>query len=57
MRKFSEGPALSMGPFQKVESEVIYFPYVVTKNEISKKLSKNFTINGKYCEVSGRYNF
>ena len=57
MRKFSEGPALSMGPFQKVESEVIYFPYVVTKNEISKKLSKNFTINGKYCEVSGQYNF
>ena len=32
MRKFSEGPALSIGPFQKVQLEVIYF-YVVRKNE------------------------
>ena len=32
MRKFSEGPALSIGPFQKIQLEVIYF-YVVRKNE------------------------
>ena len=32
MRKFSEGPALSIGPFQNVQREVIYF-YVVRKNE------------------------
>ena len=29
MRNFSEGPALSIRHFQKVEREVIYFPYVV----------------------------
>ena len=33
MRKFSEGPALSIGPFQKVQiDEVIYFS-VAEKNE------------------------
>ena len=32
MRKFSEGPVLSIGPFQKIQLEVIYF-YVVRKNE------------------------
>ena len=32
MRKFSEGSGLSIGPFQKVRLEVIYF-YVVKKNE------------------------
>ena len=33
MRKFSEGPALSIGPFQKVQiDEVIYFS-VAKKNE------------------------
>ena len=32
MRKFSEGSALSIGPFQKVKLEVIYF-YVVRKSE------------------------
>ena len=30
---FSEGPALSTGPFQKVQREVIYFPYAVRKTE------------------------
>ena len=30
-RKVSVGPALSIGPFQKVQGEVIYFPYVVRK--------------------------
>ena len=33
MRNFSEGPALSIEPFQKVQPEVIYFPYAVKKNE------------------------
>ena len=32
MRKFSEGPVLSIGPFQKVQLEVIYF-YIVRKNK------------------------
>ena len=33
MRKYSEGPALSIGPFQKVQiDEVIYFS-VAEKNE------------------------
>ena len=32
IRKFSEGPALSIGTFEKVQLEVIYF-YVVRKNE------------------------
>ena len=32
MRKFWEGPALSVGPFQKVQLEVIYF-YVIRKNK------------------------
>ena len=34
-RNFSEGPALSIGPFQKVQREVIYNSYVVRKNEKS----------------------
>ena len=33
MRNFSEGPPLSIGPFQKVQREVIYLPYRVRKNE------------------------
>ena len=33
MRNFSEGPALSIRHFQKVQREVIYFPCVVKKNE------------------------
>ena len=32
MRKFSEGPALGIGPYQKVQLEVIYFPFVVRIN-------------------------
>ena len=38
MRNFSEGPPLSIGPFQKVEREVIYFPCVFTKNEKPKQI-------------------
>ena len=33
MRNLSEGLALSIGPFQRVQREMIYFPYVVRKNE------------------------
>ena len=33
MSIFSDGPALSIGPFQKIYGEAIYFPYVVRKNE------------------------
>ena len=32
-RNFSEGPTLRIGPFGKVQCEVIYFPYVARKNE------------------------
>ena len=31
IRTFSEGPTLSIGPFQKVRHEVICFPHVVRK--------------------------
>ena len=37
MRKFSDGPALSIGPFQKVQLEIIYF-YVVRKNKKPPKI-------------------
>ena len=33
MRNFSEGPALGIGPFQKVQREVTFFPYVVKETE------------------------
>ena len=33
VRKFSEGLALSIGPSQRAQREVIYFPYVNGKNE------------------------
>ena len=33
MRNFSEGPALGIGPFQKVQLEVTFFPYVVRETE------------------------
>ena len=55
MRKSSEGPALSIGLFQKVQRKMIYFPYVVRKNV--SDLSNNCSIHGKNCEISGLYNF
>ena len=33
IRNFSEGPALSIRPFQKVQREVIYFPYIIRENK------------------------
>ena len=41
MRNFSEGPVLSIGPFQKFQLEVIYFPYVVRKNEKPPYIAQN----------------
>ena len=32
IRNISEGPTLSIEPFQKVQREVIYFPDIVRKN-------------------------
>ena len=32
-RNFVKDPSLSIGPFQKVQREVIRFPYAVRKNE------------------------
>ena len=34
IRNFSEGPTLSIGPFQKVQCEMVYLPYVVKKWKI-----------------------
>ena len=48
MRNFLEGPALSIGPSQKVQCEVIYFPYAVRK---SKELFKNCSIDGTNREA------
>ena len=46
MKNFSEIPALSIAPFQNVQGEVIYFPFLVRKNV--SELSKNFSI---YCKI------
>ena len=32
-KKLFRDPALSIEPFQEIQLEVIYFPYVVRKNE------------------------
>ena len=55
MKKSSEVPALSVGPFQNVQHELIYFPFVVIKNV--SELSKNFSMHCKSHEFSGPYNF
>ena len=47
-RNFSEGPALGIAPFQKIQREVIYFLYVVRKKMKSHhKLSKILNIRKK----------
>ena len=48
MKKFSEVPALSIGPFQNVQREV--------RRNMSES-SKNFSIHCKSREISGPYNF
>ena len=55
MKIFSKVPALSVGPFQNVQQEVIFFPFVVIKNV--SELSKNFSMHCKNRESSGPYNF
>ena len=46
-RNFSEGLALSIGPFQKVQHEAIYFPYVVRKNAaLTFSTRPNFMVPG-----------
>ena len=57
MRNFLEGPALSIGPFQKIQREVIHFPYVVRKMKNHRKLSKNCSKHGKSRETSGPFYF
>ena len=53
--KIFRSRALSVGPFQNVQHEVIYFPFVVRKNV--SELSKNFSIHCKSHEISGPYDF
>ena len=50
---------LSLGPFQKVQHEVIYFASCtkLEKMKIRRKLAKNCRIHGKNREISGPYNF
>ena len=55
MKIFSKVPALSFGPFQNVQQEVIFFPFVVIKNV--NELSKNFSMHYKSRAFSGPYNF
>ena len=57
MRNFSEGPALSIRPFQKIQREVIYYFYVVMKNDKPPEIVQNYSIHGKSREISGPYNF
>ena len=49
--------ALSIEPFYKVQREVIYFPYVVIKNEKPSLIIQNCSIHGNNCEISGPNNF
>ena len=55
MKKFSEVTELGIGPFQNVQREVIYFLFVVRKNE--SELFKHFSIHCKSRGISGPYNF
>lgn len=41
MGNFSDGPALSIGPFQKVQHELICYPYVVRKSEKLQYIVQN----------------
>ena len=58
IRNFSEDRVLCIGHFQKIQLELIYFPYVVRKKMKSRhKLSKKCNIHGKNREIFGPYNF
>ena len=41
-RNFLEGLALNIEPFQKVQREVIYFLYIVRKNEKPPQIVRKF---------------
>ena len=55
-KNFSEGPALSIGPLRKVQREVIYISYVITKMKIRYKLNRNCSLHSKNLKISGLYN-
>ena len=57
LTNFSVGPGLSIGPFQKVQYEVIISPMWLEKMKSRRKLSKNYSIHRKNREISGPYNF
>ena len=57
MRNILESPVLSIGPFQNVQREVIYSPYVVRKNGKTLRIVQNCSIHGKNREIRGPYNF
>ena len=38
IRNFSVGPVLSIGPFQKIQREMIYFSYAATKNKLRPQI-------------------
>ena len=56
IRNLSEGKALSTGSFQKVQREVIYFPYVpyflfFTYHTLSPKLDRNVLVKKKELPI------
>ena len=55
MKQFSKIPLLSIGTFQNIQREVIYFSFVVRKKV--SELSKYFSMHCKSREISGPYNF
>ena len=60
IRNFSEGKVLSIGPFKKVQCEVIYFLHAFMQLKEMKnrrKLPKNCNIDGINCEIFGLHNF
>ena len=38
IRNFSVGPVLSIGPFQKIQREMICFSYAATKNKLRPQI-------------------
>ena len=53
MAKVSEGPVLSIRPFQRVQHEGTCLPFVVRKNV--SEFSKNGSIRIKNCEIFALY--
>ena len=57
IRNFLEGPTLSIGPFQKVQCEVIYFHYEVKKWKVARNWINIVAYSLKNRETSRPYNF